>query len=92
MSSVVLILAEVSPSKVKPGWLALIIVLALCIASFLLWRNMNRQLKKIKVPYRDGTKPDGEAGGGADATDDATADPAAAAPPADRDDRPNASG
>lgn len=92
MSFVALILAEVSPSKVKPGWLALIIVLALCVASFLLWRNMNRQLKKIKVAYRDGTKPDGEADGDADAMDGETTDQAAAAHSADHDDRPNAPG
>ena len=41
------VLRAVDPSKVKPGWLALVIVLLMCAATFLLWRSMNRQLKKV---------------------------------------------
>ena len=37
----------VNPEKVKPGWLALVIVLLMGLATFLLWRSMNRQLKKV---------------------------------------------
>ena len=38
---------EIDPNSVKPGWVALLIVLALGAATVLLWRNMGKQLKKI---------------------------------------------
>ncbi len=38
---------EIDPSTVRPGWVALVVVLALAAATFLLWRNMGKQLKKI---------------------------------------------
>jgi hypothetical protein len=37
----------VDPAKVKPGWLALVIILLMGLATYLLWRSMNRQLKKV---------------------------------------------
>jgi len=40
-----------NPDDVKPGWVALFVVLILAIGTFLLWRNMNKQMGKIKVPY-----------------------------------------
>jgi hypothetical protein len=40
------------PNSVKPGWIALVIVAALGLATFLLWRSMNAQLRKIQVPPR----------------------------------------
>jgi hypothetical protein len=43
----------VDPTKVKAGWLALVIVLLMCLATYLLWRSMNRQLKK--VDFDDGS-------------------------------------
>jgi hypothetical protein len=46
------------PDKVKPGWIALVIVAALGLATFLLWRSMNTQLGKIRVPKRGETEPD----------------------------------
>jgi len=60
---------------IKPGWIALVLVLALAVATYLLWRSMNKQLRRIDVPtqqeardaeargpQRDGTVelPDGE--------------------------------
>jgi hypothetical protein len=45
-------LATYNPSQVRPGWVAFWIVLALAVATFLLWRNMNSQLRKIKAPYK----------------------------------------
>jgi hypothetical protein len=39
--------AEIDPNSVRPGWVALLIVLALGAATVLLWRNMGKQLKKI---------------------------------------------
>lgn len=41
--------AEIDPNVVKPGWVALLIVLALGAATFLLWRSMAKQLKRIDV-------------------------------------------
>ena len=38
---------EIDPNTVRPGWVALLIVLALAGATVLLWRNMGKQLKKI---------------------------------------------
>jgi hypothetical protein len=59
----------VDPAKVKPGWLALVILLLMGLATYLLWRSMNRQLKKVNFddgvdrsgdkPARDGTPRDG---------------------------------
>ena len=37
----------VDPAKVKPGWLALVIILLIGLATYLLWRSMNRQLRKV---------------------------------------------
>jgi hypothetical protein len=41
------------PEDVKPGGLALVIVLLMILATYLLWRSMNRQLKK--VDFDDGS-------------------------------------
>jgi hypothetical protein len=35
------------PDDVRPGWIAAVIVLALILATVLLWRNMRKQLTKI---------------------------------------------
>ena len=51
MSLAVVFLAY-DPDKVKPGWIALFVVLGLAVATFLLWRSMNTQLGKIQVPPR----------------------------------------
>jgi hypothetical protein len=45
------------PSEVKPGWIALIVVLALLAASTLLWFSMRKQLGKIQVPKRGQENP-----------------------------------
>jgi hypothetical protein len=44
------VLAEFNPNDVKPGWVALLIVLALCVVTYFLWRSMNAQLRKITIP------------------------------------------
>jgi hypothetical protein len=36
-----------NPDDVRPGWIAAVIVLALIVGTFLLWRNMRKQLTKI---------------------------------------------
>jgi hypothetical protein len=58
-------LAAYDPNDVKPGWIAFWIVVALGVATFLLWRSMNTQLRKIKAPYKDEVA----AGGDADRSD-----------------------
>jgi hypothetical protein len=47
-------MAEIDPNTVRPGWVALLIVLALGAATVLLWRNMGKQLKKIDFDPPDG--------------------------------------
>jgi hypothetical protein len=62
-------LAAYDPSDVKPGWIAFWIVAALGVATFLLWRSMNTQLRKIKAPYEDEVAAGGS--GDADRSDPA---------------------
>jgi hypothetical protein len=52
MTVVATLLAAYDPNDIKPGWIALGIVLALCIATFFLWRSMNTQLRRIKAPTK----------------------------------------
>ena len=42
-----------APSEIKPGWVALVIVLALCVVTVLLWLNMRKQLGKIHFEEKD---------------------------------------
>ena len=58
MTTVASLLAY-DPNKVKPGWIAFFLVMILVVATFLLWRSMNTQLGKIKVPPRASFGPDG---------------------------------
>ncbi|MGH3471263.1 MAG: hypothetical protein ACRDPG_04345 [Nocardioidaceae bacterium] len=46
-------LAKVKASQVGPGWIAFFVVIALCVVTVLLWRSMNHQLRRIKVPPSD---------------------------------------
>jgi len=41
------------PDKVKPGWLAFGIFLALFAATILLWLSFRKQLKKINFEEKD---------------------------------------
>lgn len=63
-----------NPSDVRPGWGALVLVVLLGLAIYLLWRSMNTQLGRIQMPPTRG--PDtripgasGPAGGAPGATD-----------------------
>ena len=38
---------------IKPGWVAFGIVVALCVATTLLWLNMRKQLGKIRFEEKD---------------------------------------
>ena len=49
---------------VGPGWVAFVVVVALCVATTLLWLNMRKQLKKIRfdeVPDDPATGPHDQA-------------------------------
>ena len=46
------ILFAYETDDVRPGWVALALVILLGLATFLLWRSMNKQLRKIDVPTR----------------------------------------
>ena len=70
--------AEIDPNVVKPGWVALLIVLALGAATVLLWRNMGKQLKRIDFD-RDGA--DDPAPSDGPATPDPSPTPATDATP-----------
>ncbi len=50
------------PEDVKPGWIALVLVITLAVATFLLWRSMNTQLRKIQMPPK-GSSTDSSAPG-----------------------------
>jgi hypothetical protein len=52
-TTTIVTLAAYDPNDVKPGWIAFWIVVALAVATFLLWRSMNSQLRKIKAPHKD---------------------------------------
>jgi hypothetical protein len=58
-------LGEVDPGSVRPGWIALLIVLGLGVATFLLWRNMGKQMRKINFEE----EPDEDRPGPHDRTD-----------------------
>ena len=73
-----LLAAEVDPNSVRPGWVALLIVLALGAATVLLWRNMGKQLKRIDF---DGDGADGRPPSGGPASTDSSASPAGDAEP-----------
>ncbi len=41
------------PADVKPGWVAFVIVVVLCVVTVLLWLNMRKQLGKIRFEEKD---------------------------------------
>ncbi len=51
--------APPDPADVKPGWLALVIVALIGLATFLLWRSMNNQLKKVHFDNGSTAAPGG---------------------------------
>jgi hypothetical protein len=48
-----MILLEVDPDLVKPGWTPLIITVLLGVAVVLLFFSMRRQFRKISIPRED---------------------------------------
>ncbi|MFD3403622.1 hypothetical protein ACFWUU_23260 [Kribbella sp. NPDC058693] len=80
-----LLTAEIDPNTVKPGWVALLIVLALGAATVLLWRNMGKQLKRIDVPHAGADDP---APSGDPATPESSPSPDGDVPPTTSDRTP----
>ncbi|TDD18125.1 hypothetical protein E1218_26610 [Kribbella turkmenica] len=81
-----LVTTEIDPNSVRPGWVALLIVLALGAAMVLLMRNMGKQLKKIDFgdpdAARDRAPSDAPASANSSPDPAGDADPKAAAAPA----------
>ncbi len=50
-----MILLELDPDLVKPGWTPLIVTLLLGVAVVLLFFSMRRQFRKISIPRTDQT-------------------------------------
>ena len=75
-----LLTAEIDPNSVRPGWVALLIVLALGAATALLVRNMGKQLKKIDFDGENGSA-DAQAPSADPASTDSSAAPAGDAEP-----------
>ena len=48
-----MILLEVDPNWVKPGWMLLLIILLLAGAMVFLYLSMRKQFRKIRVPEDD---------------------------------------
>ena len=48
-----MLLLDLDPNVVKPGWTALIITIALALSLVLLYLSMRRQFRKINIPPED---------------------------------------
>jgi hypothetical protein len=52
------VLLEIDPSIVKPGWIALVVTVFIAVALLLLYLSLRRQVRKISpdLPYEDNVK------------------------------------
>ena len=48
-----MILLELDPNVVKPGWTALIVILLLAAALVVLYLSMRKQFRKISIPRQE---------------------------------------
>jgi hypothetical protein len=48
-----MILLELDPNVVKPGWTPLVVTLLLAVALVLLFLSMRRQFRKINIPPQE---------------------------------------
>ncbi len=48
-----MILLELDPNAVKPGWTALVVTVLLAAALVLLYLSMRRQFRKINIPQEE---------------------------------------
>lgn len=86
MSTAVLLAYD--PNNIKPGWVALLIVLALGIATFLLWRSMNTQLGRIRAPHQADLDANGNLRPRKDPSDETASTPESPNDPASAPDNP----
>lgn len=70
-----MVLLEVDPNLVQPGWTALLVIVLLGIVLALLGRSMKRQIGRIRVPA-DGDRAEGDGPPADGDTDDDGAEPA----------------
>ncbi len=54
-----MIVLEVDPTTVRPGWTALIVVVLLAAAMVLLYLSMRRQFRKISIPRAEAEEKPG---------------------------------
>jgi hypothetical protein len=70
-----MILLDLDPNVVKPGWTALIVTAVLAAAIVLLYLSLRKQMRRINVPYADDEPgPDAEAAPQSESVADGTAD------------------
>jgi hypothetical protein len=48
-----MIMLELDPNTVKPGWTALVVVLLLAVAMVFLFLSMRKQFRKISIPRQE---------------------------------------
>jgi hypothetical protein len=53
-----MILLEVDPNLVRPGWTALIVTILLALAMVVLFLSMRKQVRRITVPPTEPEDPD----------------------------------
>jgi flagellar biosynthesis/type III secretory pathway M-ring protein FliF/YscJ len=53
-----MILLEVDPNLVQPGWTALIVMLLLALAMVVLFFSMRKQVRRITVPPTEPEEPE----------------------------------
>ena len=59
LAATVLIADRDSSQWVGPGLLGFAVIVAMCVGTYLLWRNMNKQIRKVK--FDDGSAPEADA-------------------------------
>jgi hypothetical protein len=74
-----LVAAIPAEDKVRPGWLGFLVVAGLCVVTYLLWRSMNTQLKRVDFESgradSDETAATGERGAESEVDDLGATDP-----------------
>jgi hypothetical protein len=64
-----LVSAIPSEDQVRPGWLGFLVVLALGVVTYLLWRSMNTQLRRVNFEPGRGPAADSPEDGAPDGSE-----------------------
>jgi len=77
-----MMLLDLDPNLVKPGWTPLLITIGLALVMVFLFRSMRRQFRRVdeNFPLPPVPGPDGEAAPREQATGDTTSPPASTGP------------